>query len=124
MKDTKITKAVINERKELSLSILVKEWDYTSEELELLRQAKIEWNTLDFEIVWLKKSNWEEEMKEWRQKLALVMSDYCRKYWYKEEEEIERLYKKKKIKSRVELSIAELQEEYEKYKEWIIHNIP
>lgn len=45
MQDTKITKAVINERKELSINILVKEWDYTLQEHELLRIAKIEGNS-------------------------------------------------------------------------------
>jgi hypothetical protein len=41
MQEVKITKAVLNERRELSVNLLIKEGDYTEVEAELLRQAKI-----------------------------------------------------------------------------------
>ncbi len=41
LSDVKITKCVQNERKEYSISLLIKERDITEQEVELLRQAKI-----------------------------------------------------------------------------------
>jgi len=116
MQDTKITKAVINERKELSINILVKEWDYTLQEHELLRIAKIEGNSIDWELSGLVKSDQDDEIKSHRQQLALVMSDYATKFHKKPEEVNEELYKKYKVKSRTELTQVELQYEIESYK--------
>lgn len=42
LKDTKITKAIINERRELQINMMVKNEDYDDITAELLRNAKIE----------------------------------------------------------------------------------
>lgn len=124
LKDCKITKSQINEREELSLNILVKKWDYNDIELQLLRQAKIEGNTIDFDIIGFVKSDDETEIKEWRTKLWIIMSEYCKKFHYKEEDMINVLYGKYSIKSRTELSLNQLQYEYECFRTAIIQDQP
>lgn len=116
LKDIKITKAIINERKELSINILVKEWDYSMEEHELLRMAKIEGNSLDFEIVGFAKSDVWEEIVKARQQLALVMNDYAQTFHKKIETVKEELYNKYNVNSRQELTLVELQYEIESYR--------
>lgn len=116
MIEIKITKAIQNERKELACSFICKEWDYSCTELELLRQAKINWDSLDLEITWLLKNEIDEQIKELRQQLYLSMKDYCNKFHITEEVEEKKLYDKYKIKSRTELSSKQLEEEIESYR--------
>lgn len=42
LKDVKITKAIVNERRELQVNMIVKNEDYNEVTAELLRVAKIE----------------------------------------------------------------------------------
>lgn len=69
LKDTKITKCIVNERKELAINILIKECDYTPEEHELLRMAKIEGNSIDWTLEGFGKADNDEEIKKARQQL-------------------------------------------------------
>lgn len=124
MKDIKVTKCIINERRELSVNLLIKEWDYTEIEAELLRQCKLSGDTIDIVISWLVKADNEDEIKKARQILWLTMSDYCRQFHYKGEDVLEQLYKKYKIKSRTELTLEQIQNEIESFKSAIISGQP
>lgn len=114
LRDTKITKAVINERKELSINILVKEGDYSVQEHELLRIAKIEGNSIDWILEGFEKSDNEAEIKSHRQQLAMIMNEYSTKFH--RPDAVDDLYKKYKIKSRMELTLDQLQQEIESYR--------
>jgi hypothetical protein len=116
MQDIKITKAIINERRELSVNLLIKEWDYTEIEAELLRQCKLSGDTIDIVISWLVKVDNEDEIKKARQILGLTMQDYCKAFHYQEKDIAEELYRKYKIKSRIELTLEQVQNEIENYK--------
>lgn len=120
MKDIKITRAIINERRELSVNLLIKELDYTEIEAELLRQCKLSGDTIDIVISGLVKADNDDEIKKARQVLGLTMSDYCRTFHYQEKKITETLYKKYKVKSRTELTLAQVQYEIESYKSAII----
>lgn len=116
MQDIKITRAIVNERRELSVNLLIKEWDYTESEAELLRQCKLSGDTIDIVISWLVKADNEDEIKKARQVLALTMEDYCRTFHYIADSINNALYKKYWIKSRSDLTLAELQEEIDSYR--------
>lgn len=116
LKDTRITKAIINERKELAINILIKEWDYTPEEYELLRIAKIEGNSIDWTLEGFGKADNDEEIKKARQQLWLVMTDYSMKFHKKPDEVIQELYNKYRVKSRTDLTLVELQYEIESFR--------
>lgn len=115
LKDTKITKAIINERKELAINILIKEWDYTPEEHELLRMAKIEGNSIDWTLEGFWKADNDEELKKARQQLWLVMTDYAMKFHKKPDDVTQELYAKYRINSRTELTLVQLQYEIDSY---------
>lgn len=116
MTDTKVTKAIINERRELSVNLLIKEWDYTEIQAELLRQCKLSGDTIDITIAGLVKADNEDEIKKARQVLALTMEDYCRTFHYIADSINNALYQKYWVKSRSDLTLAQLQEEIESYR--------
>lgn len=120
MQEIKITKSIVNERKELVVSFLVKEWDYTEVEAELLRQAKLEWNLLDISFEWLTKWDTQEERKKELQRLGWLMARYCELSWTSEIQETDRLYKKYGIQSRTQLTDEQLSTEIETYKAWVM----
>lgn len=115
MQEIKITKTVVNERKELIVSFICKEWDYTEIEAELLRQAKNEWNFLDISFDWLVKWT-EDQRKKELQKLGWLLAKYCENAWISESTEIQRLYNKYWIISRTQLTDDQLSVEIESYR--------
>jgi len=119
MQEVKITKAILNERRELSVNLLIKEWDYTDIEAELLRQAKINWDLLDLAFTWLIKEDPDKNRKANLQKLASVMSVYCEKTNWNIETEKQTLYKRNNVKSRSDLTDSQLDSEIETYITWI-----
>jgi len=120
MQEVKITKAILNERKELQVNLLVKEWDYKETEAQLLRQSKINWDLLDISFTWLKQWNQDQERKSKLNQLALTMTTYSDKFWVKLEDLVNGLYKKYNIKSRKELTDSALDSEIESYKSSIM----
>jgi hypothetical protein len=123
MRDIKVTKCVINERKEVAVSFLIKEWDITIQEHELLRIAKLDWNTIDLEITWL--TNWdkENELKAKRQALAILQEQYCERFRYNIEDYLALFYNRIKVKSRTELNGEQLDEEIDSLKASLLSNI-
>lgn len=116
MKDIKVTKCIVNERRELSVNLLIKEWDYTEIEAELLRQCKLSGDTIDIVISGLVKADNEDELKKARQVLALTMEDYCRTFHYQIKDMEEALYRNYNIRSRTELTLSHIQYEIESYR--------
>lgn len=123
LKDAKITKAIINERRELQVNMIVKSEDYDDVTAELLRNAKIEWNTLDFTITGLTLTKSEQERKNRLQVLVMTMKEYASKFHIEEEMLKQNLYNRYSIRSRSELSLAEIDAEIESYKAAILSGI-
>lgn len=123
LKDAKITKAIINERRELQVTLIVKSEDYDDVTAELLRNAKIEWNTLDFTITGLTLTESEQERKNRLQVLVMTMKEYASKFHIEEEMLKQNLYNRYDIRSRSELSLAEIDAEIESYKAAILIGI-
>ena len=119
MQEVKITKAILNERRELSVNLLIKEWDYTDLEAELLRQAKINWDLLDLHFTWLLKVDPNKNRKSNIAKLASIMSAYCDKFNKSIEDEKQCLYKRNNVKSRADLTDSQLDSEIETYLVWL-----
>lgn len=119
MQEVKITKAILNERRELQVNLLIKEWDYSDTEAELLRQSKINWDLLDLKFIWLAKEDPNKNRKENLQKLATLMSVYCDKLNYNLEWEKGLLYKRNNVKSRSDLTNSQIDSEIELYYNWI-----
>ena len=65
MQDIKITRCIVNERRELSVNLLIKEWDYSEIEAELLRQCKLSGDTIDMIISGLVNIDTEKEIKDY-----------------------------------------------------------
>ena len=119
MQEVKITKAILNERRELSVNLLIKEWDYTDIEAELLRQAKINWDLLDLAFTWLVKED-PNKNRRWNiARLAVLMTDYCKKLNKSLDEETQILYKRNNVKSRTDLTDSQLDSEIDTYLVWL-----
>jgi hypothetical protein len=116
MKDIKVTKCIVNERRELSVNLLIKEWDYTEIEAELLRQCKLSGDTIDIVISGLVKADNEDEIKKARQILGLTMQDYCKAFHYIPDSINHALYQKYWVKSRTELTLEQIQNEIDSYR--------
>lgn len=119
MNEVKITKCIQNERRELSVNLLIKEWDYTDIEAELLRQSKINWDLLDLQFTWLVKEDPNKNRKANIQKLASLMSLYCEKTNWNIEKEKQEVYERNNVKSRSDLTDSQLDSEIETYLTWI-----
>jgi len=119
MQEVKITKAILNERRELQVNMIIKEWDYTEIEAELLRQAKNNWDLLDLHFTGLLKEDPNKNRKEKIQKLAWLMSVYCEKSWNNINEEKINLYTRNRVKSRSELLDNQLDNEIDLYLTWL-----
>lgn len=116
LSDVRITKSIINERRELQVNMIVKNGDYDEITAELLRNAKIEWNTLDFLLDGLTLADNEIERKKALQTLILTIKEYCHKFHTSEDDIVKNIYLRYKIKSRSELSLADIQSEIESFK--------
>ena len=120
MKDIKINNLKLNARNEISFKITVKEWDYSLQELELLKRAEINGDMLDINIVWLVNWDIEKQNKANLVKLNWIMLTYCEKAWINIEDEKQRLYKRYNITSRKQLLPWNIENEIESYKMWLI----
>jgi len=116
MRDLKISNIKINARWEVSFKVLMKNEDFSIAELELLKNAEINWDNLDFEITWLITWNIEKQRKEKIQKLVFLMQTYCEKSNSDMEQEKQKLYTRNKVKSRSELNWSQLDYEIDLYK--------
>jgi len=120
MKDIKINNLKLNARNELSFKVTIKELDYTLWEKELLKQAEINWNMLDVDIIWLvewdKKENRDKKLKN----LHSIMLVYAEKSWEKFEKLKDTLYTKYSIESRKNLNDSDLDQIIESYRVWLL----
>jgi len=120
MKDIRITSFRLNSRNELSCRIVIKDWDYTIAEKELLRQAENDWNLLDLNIVWL--VNWEQEQnkKKKLQILNMSMLTYAEKSWYSMDFLKQTLFNRYWVISRKDMNIEDIEREIDTYRLWIL----
>lgn len=102
----------------LSITLLIKKEDYTNEDRIKLEEMWSEWTSL----VWVLQDFWEkneDNKPKLRQRLAILMSDYSKASWLKENELLEWLYKTYNVKSRTDLNEEQLKTEIDKYEAWI-----
>lgn len=116
MKEIKFTKCIINERDEMICNFLCKKEDYTTQEWQLLKNAKNNWDLLDLTFTWLKEWNQDQERKSKLQQLAMNMTTYSDKFNVKLDLLTNLLYKKYDITSRRQLKDSDLDAEIEMYK--------
>ena len=120
MKDIKISNFKIDARELLTFKVTVKQWDYTQIDAQLLKNSENNWDLLDIEFSWLLK--WDiDKFRKWKiQSLAYLMNTYCDKFHIDLEAEKTNLYVRNKVKSRTDLTDAQLDEEIKTYKLWLM----
>ena len=120
MQDIKIWWVKLNARDELVFKVTVKAGDYSPVELQLMKNAEVNWDLLDINFTWL--TSWDEEKnrKEKVQKLVFLMQTYCEKSNTSMDDEKTKLYARNKVKSRSELNWSQLDYEIDLYKNWLI----
>lgn len=124
MLDCKITKATVNESDELQLNIRVSPGNWTENERQILKDAKLKGNEVTLSIEGLNvptKDETEQRIKDKRQILASSMDWYARETNQKLHDVTDKLYSRYGIKSRTELTESELDEEIASYKAGAIH---
>lgn len=120
MQDIKIWWCKLNARDELVFKVTVKAGDYTPVELQLLKNAEINWDLLDLSFTWL--TNWdiEKQRKEKISKLVYLMWLYCEKSNQSLEIEKRLLYNRNKVDTRADLTDWQLDYEIELYKNGLL----
>lgn len=120
MQDIKIWWVKLNARDELVFKVTVKAGDYSPVELQLMKNAEVNWDLLDLQFTWL--TSWDEEKnrKEKVQKLVFLMQTYCEKSNTSMDDEKNKLYTRNKVTSRSELNWSQLDYEIDLYKNWLI----
>jgi hypothetical protein len=120
MQDIKIWWVKLNARDELVFKVTVKAGDYSPVELQLMKNAEVNWDLLDINFTWL--TSWDEEKnrKEKVQKLVFLMQTYCEKSNTSMDDEKNKLYDSNKLKIRSELNWSQLDYEIDLYKNWLI----
>jgi len=120
MQDIKIWWVKLNARDELVFKVTVKAGDYSPVELQLMKNAEVNWDLLDINFTWL--TSWDEEKnrKEKVQKLVFLMQTYCEKSNTSMDDEKYKLYARNKVKSRSELNWSQIDYEIDLYKNWLI----
>ena len=119
MQEIKISGFKLNSRDELSFRVLIKKEDYTLGERELIKNAEINWDLLDFEVIWLVNWDIEKVRKEKLRRLNGLMVDYCFNNFIDIILEKERLYERNKVRSRKDLTDSQLDQEIEIYINWL-----
>lgn len=119
MQEIKISSFKLNSRDELSFRVLIKKDDYTLAERELIKNAEINGDLLDFEIIGL--VNWDAEKvrKEKLQRLNGLMVSYSWWLHWCFEDEKQNVYLRNKVKSRKDLTDSQLDQEIEIYLNWL-----
>ena len=116
MQEVKITKCIVNERNEVQIYLLVKQWDYKASELELLKQAKINWDLLDLEFTGFVKGNETEQTKKNLWILDMYMKRFCEEFWEDYTIHLKKFYEYNKIQSRTELAPEKVEEYISSYR--------
>lgn len=120
MKECKISTVRINERDELSFKVLVKREDYSDTEMQLMKNASVNWDLLDLSFSGLVSWDIQKQEKSNLARLNWVMSVYCDKANLNIEEEIKRLYTKYNVTTRKDISASDVESEIESYKMGIL----
>ena len=112
--EIKILSPSINSRWELCFRAKVQKTDYSLKDFEELCN-----NCDNYSFACVLSSFQEEKvdiLPKLRQELVMAIKSYVEKKWYKEEEEVELLYKRNNVLSRIELSEEQLHSEIDRYR--------
>ncbi len=113
IEEAQILSPSITSRRELKFSLKAKVEDYTEEDRNAIFDAFENGDSVAVVLVPFQKE--QDQMPKLRQRLALLMKEYCEKEGYKENEEESRLYARHGITSRTELSEENLRKEIGRY---------
>jgi len=113
IEEAQILSPSITSRRELKFSLKAKVEDYTEEDRNAIFDAFENGDSVAVVLVPFQKE--QDPMPKLRQRLALLMKEYCEKEGYVEKEEEARLYARHGITSRTELSEEELRKEIGRY---------
>lgn len=123
----KIKEMLINsvrplKNRSLAITIWIKQEDISKDDVDKLQDY---W-TSETPIVWiLQEFEWEvieDKTPKLRQRLAILLKDYCEKNFIKEEDELKKLYSKYWIETRKDLTETQLNEIIEMYQLWLFYN--
>ena len=120
LKDSGIFSPKIDSSQNLVFTIKVKREDYTPAMQQFIFDCYNQWKQIDLEVVGLKEDT--NELPKLRQRLAMVMKEYAKKWNVEEDWVIECLYNKYHIKSRSELTREQLEECIRFYQDWILYD--
>ena len=120
LKDSGIFSPKIDSSQNLVFTIKVKREDYTPAMQQFIFDCYNEWKQIDLEVVGLKEET--NELPKLRQRLDLIMKEYCKKTNFSIESTKECLYIKYWIKSRTELTREQLEECIRFYQDWVLYD--
>lgn len=119
LKEALVLSPSMTSRKELKFTLKIKPEDYSIEAMGEVFDAFEKWNSVAVVMTPFQTQEI-DKMPKLRQRLAILIKDYCEKEGYNENEELERLYLRNDITSRMDLTEEQLRKEVDKYEAWLL----
>ena len=119
LRDSAIHSPKVDSSENLVFTIKIKKEDYTEWMRQFIFNSYNEWKTLDLEVVWMDIAPDPDIMIKLRWDLGSLMNMYCQGAKIDIKEEVQRLYNRNWVTTRLDLTREQLETEIQKYRAWV-----
>lgn len=119
LRDSAIHSPKVDSSENLVFTIKIKKEDYTEWMRQFIFNSYNEWKTLDLEVVWMAVAPDPDIMTKLRWDLGSLMNMYCQGAKIDIKEEVQRLYNRNSVTTRLDLTREQLESEIQKYRAWV-----
>lgn len=119
LRDSAIHSPKVDSSENLVFTIKIKKEDYTEWMRQFIFNSYNEWKTLDLEVVWMAVAPDPDIMTKLRWDLGSLMNMYCQGAKIDIKEEVQRLYNRNSVTTRLDLTREQLETEIQKYRAWV-----
>ena len=119
LRDSAIHSPKVDSSQNLVFTVKVKKEDYTQAMQQFIFDSYNEWKTLDLEVVGMAVAPDKDLMIKLRWDLWSLMNIYCQGAKIDIKEEVQRLYNRNWVTTRLDLTREQLESEIQKYRAWV-----
>ena len=119
LRDSAIHSPKVDSSENLVFTIKIKKEDYTEWMRQFIFNSYNEWKTLDLEVVWMAIAPDPDVMTKLRWDLGSLMNIYCQGAKIDIKDEVQRLYNRNWVTTRLDLTREQLETEIQKYRAWV-----
>ena len=119
LRDSAIHSPKVDSSENLVFTIKIKKEDYTEWMRKFIFNSYNEWKPLDLEVVWMAVAPDKDLMIKLRWDLGSLMNMYCQGAKIDIKEEVQKLYNRNWVPTRLDLTREQLESEIQKYRAWV-----